>query len=531
MRHFRRGRTPDGDGDVPVHRSRGVDAALASSIRTRCAPALARHDALAARRDRRRPAAVVVKTTGDGFHAVFVSDPGGAVDAAVAAQRRAGRREPGRCPSGLRVRMGLHTGAGRRSATATTTAPPVNRAARVMSRGPRRAGRGVARDRGARPPTPCHVELALSTWASTGSATSAGRERIFQVVAIRTSSASSRRSRSFDARSRATCPVQLTSFVGRDVERRTRSPTRCWTTSRLVTADRRRRCRARAASRSRSRLDVAARASPTARGCASWPPADDADASSAQVVAATLGVRAPHRRARSRPASIVEFLQLRELLLVLDNCEHLRRRRSGELADAVAPASARGSRVLATSREALGVAGEQVCAACDSLGRCRRAPRRLDVIACQRGGAARSRDRADDAVQPSFDARDERQWTAVAEICRRRRRHPAGDRAGRGAGRRSMNPIDIAGRLDERFRLLTGGASQRRSSATRRCGRRSSGRTSSSIARRADWSSSASGRSPGSFDAEAVGRGRRRTRSSTCGTVTRCRRRAGRRSR
>ncbi len=61
----------------------------------------------------------VVKTTGDGFHAVFATTHD-AVDAAVAAERSLG--DTSWTPiQRLRVRMGLHT-VRQSSATATTTA-------------------------------------------------------------------------------------------------------------------------------------------------------------------------------------------------------------------------------------------------------------------------------------------------------------------------------------------------------------------------------------------------------------------------
>ena len=84
----------------------------------------------------------------------------------------------------LRVRMGVHTGEARASATATTAARAVNRAARLMAvahggqivvsraterAGPRRAGR----------------ESSSSIWVSTGCATWRRPERVFQVVASR----------------------------------------------------------------------------------------------------------------------------------------------------------------------------------------------------------------------------------------------------------------------------------------------------------------------------------------------------------
>ena len=57
-------------------------------------------------------------------------------------------------------------------------------------------------------------------------------------------------------------------------------------------------------------------------------------------------------------ASIVEYLKVRELLLVLDNCEHLLDE-AGDLADALVQGCPSVT-VLATSREALDVPGEHV---------------------------------------------------------------------------------------------------------------------------------------------------------------------------
>ena len=77
----------------------------------------------------------------------------------------------------------------------------------------------------------------------------------------------------------------------------------------------------------------------------------------AQTIATALGVReGPQRSARD---ALLDTLRDRALLLVLDNCEHLIAA-CAELVEALlreAPAL----RILATSREALGVSGEIVC--------------------------------------------------------------------------------------------------------------------------------------------------------------------------
>ena len=76
----------------------------------------------------------------------------------------------------------------------------------------------------------------------------------------------------------------------------------------------------------------------------------------AQVVAGTVGVR--ERSGRSLSAALAEDLRAKNVLLVLDNCEHLIKAVAGltdELLDACPKL-----RILATSRERLNVAGEVV---------------------------------------------------------------------------------------------------------------------------------------------------------------------------
>ena len=74
----------------------------------------------------------VVKTTGDGFHAVFASARD-ALDAAIAAQCALGA-EPWEVTGPLRVRMGVHTGEGEQR-DGDYYGPALNRAARIMSAG------------------------------------------------------------------------------------------------------------------------------------------------------------------------------------------------------------------------------------------------------------------------------------------------------------------------------------------------------------------------------------------------------------
>jgi DNA-binding winged helix-turn-helix (wHTH) protein len=77
----------------------------------------------------------------------------------------------------------------------------------------------------------------------------------------------------------------------------------------------------------------------------------------AQTIATALDLReGPQRSARE---ALLEYLRRRQFLLVLDNCEHL----VAACADLVETLlrDAPSVRVLATSREALGVSGEIIC--------------------------------------------------------------------------------------------------------------------------------------------------------------------------
>jgi hypothetical protein len=76
----------------------------------------------------------------------------------------------------------------------------------------------------------------------------------------------------------------------------------------------------------------------------------------AQVVASALGV--VQRQQMSLAESIVDFLRTRQMLVVLDNCEHLLDPAAGLVEMVLAAAG--GVRVLATSREGLGIPAEHM---------------------------------------------------------------------------------------------------------------------------------------------------------------------------
>lgn len=167
-----------------------------------------------------------------------------------------------------------------------------------------------------------------------------------------------------------------------------------------------------------------------------------------QTVATVLGIReGPQRSARE---ALLETLRHRALLLVLDNCEHLIAT-CAELADALlreAPAA----RVLATSREALHVSGEVVFRV-PSLS----LPEAVASIPALSDAEATQLfiERAS-AVDAAF-AQTADEAEAIARICQRLDGIPLAIEL---AAARSvvLSPQQIDARLQDRFRLLTGGA-------------------------------------------------------------------------
>ena len=175
--------------------------------------ALARHDEIL-RAAIEAHGGHVVKTTGDGVHAVFAT-----------ARRRDGARRSTRsarsAPSRgsetgpLRVRMGVHTGEAR-AARRRLFRPGVEPggAARWRRRTAVRSSCSHA-DRGPGRATRCPRVLDWSIWASIGCGTCRRPERVFQVRASGADAATFPPLRSLDAFP-GNLPVQLTSFVGRD---------------------------------------------------------------------------------------------------------------------------------------------------------------------------------------------------------------------------------------------------------------------------------------------------------------------------
>ncbi|MEU7941358.1 AfsR/SARP family transcriptional regulator [Microbispora bryophytorum] len=160
------------------------------------------------------------------------------------------------------------------------------------------------------------------------------------------------------------------------------------------------------------------------------------------------------RRDPPDPAELlVASLAGRELLLILDNCEHVIDAAAG-LAELVLRRCP-GVRVLATSREPLGVPGEML-APIPPLGL---PPEGVTSVTPREAGeypAVRLLvDRAR-AVSPGF-ALDDHTTPHVVTICRRLDGMPLAIELA-AARIRALGPERLAARLDDRFRLLTGGS-------------------------------------------------------------------------
>ena len=169
----------------------------------------------------------------------------------------------------------------------------------------------------------------------------------------------------------------------------------------------------------------------------------------AQAVAATLGVR--EQPGRSLTETLSDYLGSKKVLLVLDNCEHLVEA-CAELAEALLRFCPE-LRVLATSREALGITGEVAWPVPSlSLPDLRRLP---DIGSLPSYESARLFVERAEAVKPTF-ALTEQNASAVAQVCYRLDGIPLAIELA-AARTKVLSVEEIADRLDDCFRLLSAG--------------------------------------------------------------------------
>jgi predicted ATPase/class 3 adenylate cyclase len=399
--------------------------------------ALAQHDALA-RGVVERNHGTVVKMAGDGVHAAFL-DPVDALSATLELQRSLA--DPALTHGiGLAVRCGLHAGVDERRDN-DFFGRSVNRAARIMSAahgGQILVSEAVAALIRERLPE----GVTLRDLGSARLRDLANPEHIYQVAHLQLQ-------RDFPAlRSlEATpnnLPQQVTSFIGRGREladvKGLLGKTRLLT---LVGAG--------GIGKTRLSLQAAADAMddfPDGVWFVELAPLTDAQRVP-QAVASVLGVK--EEAGRPVIEALLKHLQNRQLLLVLDNCEHLVQA-CAELVSQVVQAAPK-LKVLASSREHLRTAGEQIYAVpALSLPE---ADRALTAESLMQFEAARLFIERAVAAQPAFEASD-RNAAAITDICLRLDGIPLALELA--AARVRALPVDaLAARLGDRFRLLGGG--------------------------------------------------------------------------
>ena len=405
--------------------------------------ALARHDALL-REAIESNDGVVFKTVGDAFCAAFPTAPKALV-AALAAQR-ALMAEPWETGVSLRVRMALHVGVAEER-NGDYFGPPLNRVARLLAIG---HGGQVLLSlpveelvRENLPPEAGLKDLGVHRLHDLASP-----EQVYQVLSPNLP-ADFPPLKSLD-RLPTNLPVQLTSFIGREKEME--AVKSLLTTTRLLTLT-----GAGGFGKTRLALQVAADlldAYPDGIWLVELAALSNPTLVP-QTMASVLSLR--EEPDRTLLQTLIEYLKEKQLLLVLDNCEHLIdacARLVHTLLRSCPPAA-----ILATSREPLGIAGERTY----------RVPslsppdpstlpteeKDLPAIIAEYDAVRLFVERAS-LQQPAFTL-NRQNATAVAQVCYRLDGIPLALELA-AARTRALPVKEMNARLDDRFRLLTGGS-------------------------------------------------------------------------
>jgi predicted ATPase/class 3 adenylate cyclase len=366
----------------------------------------------------------VFGTAGDGFSVAFAR-VGDAIAAASVTQA-ALAEEPWPEGAAIRVRMGLHTGeAVERNGDYFGT--EVNRAARLMAVA--HGGQVICSQSTA---ALAHGDPSIRSLGQHRLRDLAAALEVFQI-----GEGTFPPLRSVDAVP-TNLPTMRTELIGRSDD--VSSLAKLVERERLVTLT-----GVGGVGKTRLALGVAASVAPDfADGC--WLVELAAAASGEDIVKIVAsGVRAP----TTNTADLSSYLEARRMLIVLDNCEHVLDGVSGLVDELLARAP--DIHVLVTSREPLGLDGEQV--------------RRVPSLALPAVDAALDQIQAAPAVRLfaeragavaegfTIDGNAE----AVTEICRHLDGIPLAIELA-AALVRAMPPEEIAKRLGERFRLLAGGS-------------------------------------------------------------------------
>jgi len=413
--------------------------------------AMARHDTIL-RAGVEANRGVIVKRTGDGLHAVFAI-PDDALRSALAIQQSF-LAQAWDNTGPFRVRMGLHTGQAHLR-EGDYYGPAVNRAARVMAVA---AGGQVLLSN-------VTAELVRDQLPDGTSVSDLGRhrlrsldrpERLFQLQhpelpgdfpplnSLRTIPNN--------------LPVQLSSFIGRETE--------CSQIMRLLTPGTNEN--GQSSSKYKDRLITLTGPGGTGKTRLSLQVAGEildsypdgiwlvelAPLADPELVVQAVSEPFGQREQPGRPLldMLIDYLQPRRTLIILDNCEHVIDA-CAQLSDALLRGCPR-LHILASSREALGIAGERAF--------------RVRSLSLPTNGESISQaelagfdaihlfvSRAE-TVKQDFKLTDDNAIT-ILHICRRLDGIPLAIELA-AARARLLSPQQILDRLDDRFRLLTGGS-------------------------------------------------------------------------
>lgn len=394
--------------------------------------ALAQHDQIL-RSSIEANGGYVIKTTGDGFHGVFETAVD-AVQATLAAQRLF--KDP-ICQLPIKVRMGLHSGEAELRA-GDYHGQALNRAARIMSAG-----------HGGQVLVSCPAaDLAREHLPPGVSLLGLGEHRlkdlirpvyIFQLLA-------SDLPNEFPALASLNAlpnnlPFQLTSFIGR--EREMNEARKLLASARLLTL-----IGPGGTGKTRLSLQLAAdQLSEFKEGA--WL-VELAPLSDPAFILSTIASVLELHEVPGIPLMhiVVDYLRAKQLLLILDNCEHLVEA-SAQITDQLLHACPL-LKIIASSREALGIDGETVY--------------RVPSLSLPDASSSSVMDFESTRLFVDRAAKAESRFhvtdhnaSSIAQICQRLDGIPLAIELA-AARVKLFTPEQIAERLDDRFKLLTGGS-------------------------------------------------------------------------
>ncbi|MEW6083723.1 MAG: adenylate/guanylate cyclase domain-containing protein [Chloroflexota bacterium] len=364
----------------------------------------------------------VIKTTGDGIHAVFTTALD-AINAAIASQHKL-QSQISNLP--LRSRMGLHTGEAELR-EGDYFGQTLNRAARIMSAG--HGGQILISDVVAQVASE-HLSADVS-FLDLGEHYLKGvvhTEKIHQVVAP----GLQKEFPPLNSIPTATnnLPQQLTSFIGR--ERELKEACEKLASVKLLTL-------IGPGGTGKTRLSIQVGAEQLANFKNGVWLVELAPISDPAFIIPAIASVFEVREVQNIPLLqlVIEYLREKELLLILDNCEHLVEA-SAQAADQLLHECPQ-LKIIASSREALGVDGETVY----------RVPSLKDDEATRLFVERATK------AEPRFHITDENA-SFIAQICSRLDGIPLAIELA-AARVKLLTPEQIAARLDDRFKLLTGG--------------------------------------------------------------------------